>query len=78
MVTSSPLQTRTPGHKLQPGAAATEAELKEHCRAGIANYKVPERIFFVDRFPSVMGPNGEKVQKSKLREMAIELGGLER
>ena len=48
----------------------TEHELLAHCRAGIANYKVPRRILFVDEFPSVQGPNGVKIIKAKLREMA--------
>ena len=47
-----------------------EDELLVHCRAGIAGYKVPRRIVFVDEFPSVQGPNGVKIIKAKLREMA--------
>ena len=38
--------------------------------AGIANYKVPKRIVFVDQFPEKPGPNGVKILKTKLREMA--------
>lgn len=48
----------------------TEAELIAHCRAGIANYKVPTRVLFVDAFPLVHGPNGSKVVKGELRTMA--------
>lgn len=48
----------------------TEDELLAHCRAGIAAYKVPRRVLFVDAFPSVQGPNGVKIIKAKLREMA--------
>lgn len=48
----------------------TEDELLAHCRTGIAAYKVPRRILFVDEFPSVQGPNGVKIIKAKLRDMA--------
>ena len=56
---------------VRPGPAqSTEPELIAHCRSGIANYKVPRRILFVDEFPQVHGPNGSKITKNKLREMA--------
>jgi acyl-CoA synthetase (AMP-forming)/AMP-acid ligase II len=42
---------------LRPGMSATEEELREHCRATIAGYKVPARIEFV---PSVVrSPSGK-------------------
>ena len=42
---------------LRPGMYATEEELREHCRATIAGYKVPARIEFV---PSVVrSPSGK-------------------
>lgn len=50
--------------------AADEAALLAWCKAGMANYKVPRRILFVDDFPSMQGPNGNKILKNKLREMA--------
>jgi hypothetical protein len=31
---------------------------------------VPQRIVFVDDYPRTDGPNGTKILKSKLREMA--------
>ncbi|WP_226007258.1 class I adenylate-forming enzyme family protein [Natrinema salinisoli] len=34
----------------------------------VADYKVPEAVEFVDAFPTTEGPNGEKVQKTALRE----------
>lgn len=52
------------------GAALSEADLLAYCKAGIANYKVPKRIVFVDAFPEKAGPNGVKILKTKLREMA--------
>jgi acyl-CoA synthetase (AMP-forming)/AMP-acid ligase II len=42
---------------LRPGVSAAEEELREHCRATIAGYKVPARIEFV---PSVVrSPSGK-------------------
>ncbi len=54
--------------KLKPGIDMTEDEVKEFCRGRIANYKVPKYVKFVDSFP--MTASG-KIQKFKLREMAI-------
>jgi fatty-acyl-CoA synthase len=54
-------------------AAISEAEVIAHCRGGIAGYKAPQRVILVDRFPEVEGPNGTKIQKRKLREMAATL-----
>lgn len=51
----------------------TEASLLDYCRAGIAGYKVPRHVAFVDRFPSVDGPNGTKILKTELRSMAQAL-----
>jgi long-chain acyl-CoA synthetase len=36
---------------LRPGMTATEQELIEHCRAGLAKYKVPSEIEFLDGLP---------------------------
>jgi acyl-CoA synthetase (AMP-forming)/AMP-acid ligase II len=58
--------------QVHPGAACTAEELIAHCRAGIASYKVPRHIFFVDAFPTTPSPNGEKIQKTKLMELAAE------
>lgn len=57
----------------QPGAAVTEAQLAEACRARLARYKLPARIIPVERFPVTQSANGEKIQRVKLREMAEEL-----
>lgn len=51
----------------------TETSLLDYCRAGIASYKVPRHIAFVDHFPSVDGPNGTKILKTELRSMAQAL-----
>ncbi|NLA34223.1 MAG: AMP-binding protein, partial [Actinobacteria bacterium] len=45
---------------LEPGVGATEgteAELRTHCRATLAGYKIPKRIIFVDSV--LRGPNGK-------------------
>ena len=53
---------------LKGGAELTEAEVQEFCRGRIANYKIPKYVRFVDGYP--MTASG-KIQKFKLREMAI-------
>jgi len=53
---------------LKSGIAMTEEEVKEFCRGKIANYKIPKYVRFVDSYP--MTASG-KIQKFKLREMAI-------
>ena len=55
------------------GAAFDEAVLLAHCRAQLARFKVPERIVAVEAFPTVDSPNGPKIQKVRLREMAEAL-----
>jgi fatty-acyl-CoA synthase len=55
-----------------PGASADEAALVAFCKARLAAYKVPRYWRFTDAFPmTVTG----KIQKFKLRELAIELLG---
>jgi len=57
----------------RPGAALSEAEVREFCRGRIAHFKIPRYVKFVDSFPmTVTG----KVQKFKMRETAIEELGL--
>jgi fatty-acyl-CoA synthase len=58
---------------LRPGAALDEAAIVGHCKQGLANYKVPLRVFAVDDFPKTPSPNGFKIQRGKLREMAERL-----
>jgi fatty-acyl-CoA synthase len=53
-----------------------EATLQAHCKAQLANYKIPQRVVVVDEFPIVNGPNGGKIQKRVLREWARELLGV--
>jgi fatty-acyl-CoA synthase len=59
----------------QSGASLTEDDVKDFCRGKIAHFKVPRYVKFVDSFPmTVTG----KVQKFKMREVAIEELGLEK
>jgi len=53
---------------LKGGTELSEEEVKEFCRGRIANYKIPKYVRFVDSYP--MTASG-KIQKFKLREMAI-------
>lgn len=49
---------------------AEEAALLAHCRAGLAAYKQPRRVLAVEEFPANNGPNGVKILKTRLRDMA--------
>ncbi|KPK11461.1 MAG: AMP-binding protein [Acidithiobacillales bacterium SG8_45] len=55
--------------KLHEGEQLTEEEIREFCKDGIAHFKIPKYIWFVDEFPmTVTG----KLQKFRMREMAQE------
>jgi fatty-acyl-CoA synthase len=60
--------------QLKPGETATEDELRSFLEDKLAYYKRPKIIGFLDAFPAV--PSG-KIQKFRLKEMAIEQLGLE-
>ncbi len=51
---------------------AQAAPLLAHLRERLAAYKVPARIYFVDAFPVTESANGVKVQRGRLRTMAME------
>ncbi len=59
--------------RLADGAELNEAKLRARCVEQLARFKVPERIVVVEAFPIVDSPNGPKVQKVRLREMAHAL-----
>jgi fatty-acyl-CoA synthase len=59
---------------LKKGVEMTEEEVKEFCHGRIANYKIPKYVKFVDGYP--MTASG-KIQKFKLRDMAIKELSLE-
>jgi fatty-acyl-CoA synthase len=54
---------------LKNGETMDEEEVKAFCKGRIANYKIPRYVKFVDSYP--MTASG-KIQKFKLREMAIK------
>jgi fatty-acyl-CoA synthase len=59
--------------KLKEGQTATADEIREFCQGKIAHYKVPRFVKFVNDFPmTVTG----KIQKYKMREVAVEELGL--
>ena len=60
--------------QLREGATVTTDELKEYCKDKIARYKIPAFISFIDAYPQTASG---KIQKYKLREMAIEMLGLQ-
>ena len=52
------------------GAGLEEAEVIEICRRHLAGYKLPKRVFFLNRLPrNTMG----KIQKAKLRQRYADL-----
>jgi fatty-acyl-CoA synthase len=56
----------------RPQARLSEAELRAFCRGKIASYKIPRIVRFVTDVPRAPGPHGDKVQRGKLRQQAIE------
>jgi fatty-acyl-CoA synthase len=60
--------------KLEEGASATEEEILQYCREKLPAFCLPRYIKFVKEFPmTLLG----KVQKFRMREMAIKECGLE-
>jgi fatty-acyl-CoA synthase len=58
--------------RVAPGQRADEALLTAHCRQRLASYKLPRYWRFVESFPmTVTG----KIQKFRLRQMAVEILG---
>ena len=61
--------------KLRPGVSLSGDEIRAYCKGKIATYKIPRYWKFVDGYPmTVTG----KIQKYKMREMAIEELGLQK
>jgi fatty-acyl-CoA synthase len=61
--------------KLRDGVSdLTADDLRQFCQSKIAHFKIPRYVHVADEFPmTVTG----KVQKYKMREVAIELLGLQ-
>ncbi len=59
---------------VRPGASLDEETVRAYCRERLAHFKVPRYVIFVEEFPmTVTG----KVQKFKMREIAVNELGLE-
>ena len=59
---------------LKPGETADAEEIREFCRGKIAHFKIPRYVRLTDEFPmTVTG----KIQKFRMREMAVEELGLQ-
>lgn len=56
--------------RLRPGAAVSEADIREFCRGKIAHFKIPERIRFVDTFPTTATG---KIQRFVLRQQELAI-----
>lgn len=54
--------------QLRPGAELGAEQVARHCKACLADFKVPKRILFIDDFPK--GPNG-KIQRRQLVELYL-------
>ena len=46
--------------------------LRAHCEERIAKFKVPVAFQCIAQFPTTKRPNGTKIQRAKLRQMAEE------
>ena len=58
---------------LAAGVPFDEAALGAHCAAGMARFKLPVGFHAIDAFPVTRSPNGTKIQRARLREMALGL-----
>ena len=58
---------------LKKNAALDEHAVLAFVAARLARYKVPLRVFPIDAFPVTPGANATKIQKGKLRELAVAL-----
>ncbi|SFE33246.1 AMP-binding protein [Blastococcus tunisiensis] len=58
--------------KAAPGSSPDPEQLRAACRESLAGWKIPDVIVLVESYPTTPSANGEKVQKVRLREMAVE------
>ena len=56
------------------GESLREGDVIGHCKGKIASYKIPRHVRIVDDVPRTPGPHGDKVQKTKLRELFLAEG----
>ena len=55
-----------------PDGAPSEPQVLAGAAAIMAGFKVPARVWFLDAFPVTQSANGTKIQRNRLREMAME------
>jgi len=65
-------QARCAAFVVAAGKAPRAEQLIAQLRQRLAGYKVPARIFFIDGFPVTESANGVKIQRGKLRAIAME------
>jgi len=58
---------------LVAGSELDEDAVIAHCADRLARFKCPVRVLALDSFPVTDGPNGVKIQRTKLRAMGQEL-----
>jgi fatty-acyl-CoA synthase len=56
--------------RLRSGHALDESAMRDRLKAVMADFKIPVRFIVVTAFPVSQGPNGEKIQRLKLKAMA--------
>ncbi|WP_407120017.1 AMP-binding protein [Bradyrhizobium sp. STM 3561] len=65
-------QARCVAFVITAGDPPRQEALTAHLRERLAGYKVPARIYVVDAFPVTDSANGVKIQRARLRAMAME------
>lgn len=55
-----------------PANAPAATTVQNALKGRVAAFKVPARIWFVDAFPVTQSSNGVKIQRARLREMAMQ------
>ena len=65
-------QARCVAFVIPAGEPPMQETLIAHLRERLAGYKVPARIYLVDAFPVTDSANGVKIQRARLRAMAME------
>ena len=57
---------------VEKGTHVRTQEIMAFCQNSLAKYKVPAYVFLLSRFPTTTGPNGTKIQRTVLRDLAQE------
>lgn len=65
-------QARCVAFVIPAGTSPQQEVLTARLRERLAGYKVPARIYVVDAFPVTDSANGVKIQRARLRAMAME------